>query len=99
MHQAGCTFWMHAAKASTVCAALHEAYRTACIDAAIVQIIFWLRGRSICTDVLRGLHFLHSKRIVQMDIKSPNILLTRQCVAEVADVGLAKVIQDRNYIT
>lgn len=57
------------------------------------------RGRSIAIDVLRGLHFLHSKRIVHMDLKSPNILLTRHGVAKLADVGLAKVIRDRNYIT
>jgi serine/threonine protein kinase len=57
------------------------------------------RGRSICIDVLRGLHFLHSKRIVHMDLKSPNILLTRHGIAKLADVGLAKVIRDRNYIT
>jgi serine/threonine protein kinase len=57
------------------------------------------RGRSICIDVLRGLHFLHSKRIVHMDLKSPNILLTRHGDAKLADVGLAKVIRDRNYIT
>ena len=57
------------------------------------------RGRSICIDVLRGLHFLHSKRVVHMDLKSPNILLTRHGDAKLADVGLAKVIRDRNYIT
>ena len=49
--------------------------------------------------MLRGLHFLHNKRIVHMDLKSPNILLTRHGVAKLADVGLAKVIRDRNYIT
>lgn len=57
------------------------------------------RGKSIAMDVLRGLHFLHSKRIVHLDLKSPNILLTRHGVAKLADVGLAKVIRDRNYIT
>ena len=50
-------------------------------------------------DILRGLHFLHAKRIVHMDLKSPNILLTRHGQAKLADVGLAKVIRDRNYIT
>ena len=49
--------------------------------------------------MLRGLHFLHSKRVVHMDLKSPNILLTRHGDAKLADVGLAKVIRDRNYIT
>lgn len=63
------------------------------------QVNWSLRGKSIAMDVLRGLHFLHSKRIVHMDLKSPNILLTRHGVAKLADVGLARVIRDRNYIT
>lgn len=36
---------------------------------------------------------------MHMDLKSPNILLSRHGVAKLADVGLAKVIRDRNYIT
>jgi hypothetical protein len=63
------------------------------------QVSWNLRGKTIAIDVLRGLHFLHSKRIVHMDLKSPNILLTRHGDAKLADVGLAKVIRDRNYIT
>mmetsp|Transcript_18116 Transcript_18116/g.54546 ORF Transcript_18116/g.54546 Transcript_18116/m.54546 type:complete len:1319 (+) Transcript_18116:310-4266(+) len=63
------------------------------------QVTWAMRGKSIAIDVLRGLHFLHSKRIVHMDLKSPNILLSRHGVAKLADVGLAKVIRDRNYIT
>jgi serine/threonine protein kinase len=31
----------------------------------------------IALDVARGLVFLHSRRIVHFDLKSPNILLTR----------------------
>ena len=57
------------------------------------------RGKNVAIDMLRGLHFLHAKRIVHMDLKSPNILLTRHGQAKLADVGLAKVIRDRNYIT
>ena len=57
------------------------------------------RGKHVAIDILRGLHFLHAKRIVHMDLKSPNILLTRHGQAKLADVGLAKVIRDRNYIT
>ena len=57
------------------------------------------RGKNVAIDILRGLHFLHAKRIVHMDLKSPNILLTRHGQAKLADVGLAKVIRDRNYIT
>ena len=68
-------------------------------DATVTKACGFGRGRSICIDVLRGLHFLHSKRVVHMDLKSPNILLTRHGDAKLADVGLAKVIRDRNYIT
>lgn len=50
-------------------------------------------------DVLQGLHFLHSKRIVHLDLKSPNILLTRHGQAKLADVGLARVISEQNYLT
>lgn len=47
------------------------------------------RGRDIALDIARGLYSLHSRRIVHMDVKSPNILLTRECLAKIADVGLA----------
>ena len=36
------------------------------------------RGRKIAIDVAKGLVFLHSRRIVHFDLKSPNILLTRR---------------------
>ena len=77
----------------------HAAASTPWIPVSEQSVADCCRGRSIATDVLRGLHFLHSKRIVHMDLKSPNILLTRHGVAKLADVGLAKVIRDRNYIT
>lgn len=35
----------------------------------------------------RGLFSLHSRRIVHMDVKSPNVLLTRDYMAKIADVG------------
>lgn len=50
------------------------------------------RGRTIALDIARGMHFLHSRRIVHMDLKSPNILLGANGVAKIADVGLARVM-------
>ena len=49
----------------------------------------WLvhRGQEIALDVARGIHALHARKIVHFDIKSPNILLTRECLAKIADVG------------
>jgi Protein kinase domain len=91
------------AKCMAVLAPLHAALWVAPLPCSrssrLQQPIAVRRGRSICIDVLRGLHFLHSKRVVHMDLKSPNILLTRHGDAKLADVGLAKVIRDRNYIT
>jgi len=42
--------------------------------------------------VARGLHFLHSRKIVHFDLKSANILLARDNTAKIADVGLAKIM-------
>jgi serine/threonine protein kinase len=56
------------------------------------------RGARIAMDVASGLHFLHSKNIVHMDIKSPNILLNRHYQAKIADVGLAK-IRHQTYVS
>ena len=49
-------------------------------------------GRRIALDVARGLHFLHSRKIVHFDLKSANILLARDNTAKIADVGLAKIL-------
>ena len=49
-------------------------------------------GRRIALDVARGLHFLHSRRVVHFDLKSANILLARDHTAKIADVGLAKIM-------
>ncbi|KAK9804917.1 hypothetical protein WJX72_011872 [[Myrmecia] bisecta] len=51
-------------------------------------------GRRIALDIARGLHFLHSRRIVHFDLKSPNVLLARNNTAKIADVGLAKILKD-----
>ena len=39
-------------------------------------------NRRIALDIARGLHFLHSRRVVHLDLKSPNILLARDFTAK-----------------
>jgi serine/threonine protein kinase len=34
-------------------------------------------GRRIAVDVARGLHYLHNRRIVHLDLKSPNVSAAR----------------------
>lgn len=53
---------------------------------------WYKRGKSIALEVARGLVYLHSRRIIHMDMKSANILLSREGHAKIADVGMAKVI-------
>ena len=47
---------------------------------------------SILHDVTLGLQYLHVQDIIHRDLSSNNILLTKQLVAKIADLGVAKVI-------
>ncbi|KAK9830820.1 hypothetical protein WJX74_008589 [Apatococcus lobatus] len=49
------------------------------------------RGQDIALDVAKGLHHLHSRNLIHLDLKSSNILL-RQGTAKIADVGFAKIL-------
>lgn len=56
---------------------------------------------SILLDTCKGLQFLHSKNIIHRDLSSNNILLTKHCVAKIADLGVAKVVNEdtQNFTT
>lgn len=56
------------------------------------------RGRQAMEDVARGLHYLHSKRVVHFDLKSANILLSRAGTAKLADIGMARVL-NKSYLS
>ena len=45
-------------------------------------------------QLLSGLHYLHVKKILHRDIKSANILVTRNNVIKIADWGLARTYLD-----
>lgn len=59
---------------------------------------WYRRGKSVCVDMARGLAFLHANKVIHRDVKSNNILLTRDGVAKIGDVGMAKITMD-GYLT
>uniref|UniRef100_A0A1D2A5N4 Protein kinase domain-containing protein n=2 Tax=Auxenochlorella protothecoides TaxID=3075 RepID=A0A1D2A5N4_AUXPR len=69
-----------------------------CNNIAAGRVTWFRRGRKIALDVAKALVFLHSRRIVHFDLKSPNILLARDGTAKISDVGMAKIL-NRDYIT
>ena len=54
---------------------------------------------SMLVDVVQGLEFLHAQDIVHRDLSSNNVLLTKQLVAKIADLGVAKVIKQNKMMT
>ncbi|PRW50855.1 serine threonine- kinase isoform A [Chlorella sorokiniana] len=47
------------------------------------------RGRQVALDIAAGLAHLHASNVMHRDLKSKNVLLTRDWRAKVADVGTA----------
>lgn len=52
-------------------------------------------GKAVALDITRGLHALHTSRVSHRDIKSSNVLLTRDGRAKLGDVGLAKLLEEQ----
>jgi serine/threonine protein kinase len=42
----------------------------------------------VALDVARGLHYIHSFRIIHFDLKSANVLMSKR-TAKISDVGLS----------
>lgn len=45
----------------------------------------------LALDIARGVQYLHSQRILHLDLKSPNVLVARPWTAKLCDFGLAKI--------
>ena len=50
------------------------------------------RGMRVMLDIIHGLEYLHGQNIAHLDLKSPNILIDRDGMAKIADVGLSKLV-------
>lgn len=61
-------------------------------DARSRNLSWYRRGRSIAMDICCGLTYLHSHRILHLDIKSPNILLSDNWSAKISDIGLGRTV-------
>lgn len=49
-------------------------------------------GKKVALDVALGINYLHSRRppLLHRDLKSPNVLLSEEGVAKIADVGMVR---------
>ncbi|KAL4513346.1 hypothetical protein Ndes2437B_g00560 [Nannochloris sp. 'desiccata'] len=58
-----------------------------------VRVASWhLEGRRIALGIAQALHYLHhSLKVMHMDLKSANVLLTRDFTPKLADVGFSRV--------
>jgi serine/threonine-protein kinase len=53
----------------------------------------------IALDIARALEYLHTRNFIHRDIKPDNILITQAGVAKLADLGLAKRMDDASPLT
>eukprot|EP00884_Botryococcus_braunii_P005890 jgi/Botrbrau1/15301/Bobra.0096s0004.1 len=50
---------------------------------------WYKRGAQVAYDIISGLAYLHAHNLIHLDVKSPNVLLTKYGRAKLGDVGLA----------
>jgi len=55
-----------------------------------------LHIKSFTKQLLSGVHYMHTKKVLHRDIKGPNLLITRDNVLKIADWGLSRTAPERN---
>ena len=50
-------------------------------------------------QLLRGLKYIHSARVLHRDLKPSNLLLNANCDLKVCDFGLARTADESEYMT
>jgi serine/threonine protein kinase len=53
----------------------------------------------IASDIVRGIKYLHSQRIIHRDLKSSNLLLDKHLNVKVGDLGISRVVSLTNTMT
>ncbi|OEL29506.1 Cysteine-rich receptor-like protein kinase 15 [Dichanthelium oligosanthes] len=59
----------------------------------------WRKRYQIIKGICEGLHYLHGKRIVHLDLKPANILLDDDMVPKIADFGLSRCFDENQSRT
>lgn len=54
----------------------------------------WKVRYGIIRGICEGLHYLHGKRILHLDLKPANILLDDRMVPKIADFGLSRCFDE-----
>ncbi|KAI3434591.1 hypothetical protein D9Q98_002660 [Chlorella vulgaris] len=68
------------------------------VDAAGRRTFSWYqRGRRVALDVALALNYLHTSSYTHFDVKSRNVLLSRDLTAKLADVGFARAIRTTHH--
>jgi len=65
------------------------------------QLLFWARKLSLLADTARGMVYLHNQQplILHRDLKSANILVTKDWRAKLTDFGLSRSISAGGFMT
>lgn len=50
-------------------------------------------------QILRGLKYIHSAKVLHRDLKPANLLLNANCDLKICDFGLARTVQESDYMT
>ncbi|PRW57781.1 serine threonine- kinase [Chlorella sorokiniana] len=58
---------------------------------------WYQRGKTVALDIATAMHYLHSSSYTHFDIKSRNVLLSRDLTAKLADVGFTRAMRTTHH--